>query len=52
MTDSKTCAHCGTTFDTSDWYPTTACQDEDGVEIYSFCCEECQDAWKSSADDD
>lgn len=42
----KSCEYCGTSIDTSDWYPVTKERDSDGsLHIYEFCSEDCQDEW-------
>lgn len=43
---SKVCEYCGTAIDTSDWYPVTKERDSTGsLQFYSFCSEDCQNAW-------
>lgn len=42
----KICEYCGAMIDTSDWYPVTKERDSDeSLQIYSFCSEDCQEAW-------
>lgn len=45
-TFGERCEYCGTSINTSDWYPVTKQRDSDGsIRLYSFCSEDCQDAW-------
>ena len=45
-TSGKSCEQCGTTIDTSDWYPVTKERNPDGsLQLHEFCCEDCQDEW-------
>lgn len=49
LSSDECCTHCGSTVDTSDWYPVTKERDEDGsLELYPFCGDECQEAWLDS----
>ncbi|WP_458209794.1 DUF7576 family protein [Haladaptatus sp. NG-SE-30] len=43
----KTCDHCGTSIDTSDWHPITKDREADGsIQIHHFCSEDCENAWQ------
>jgi len=45
-TRDKTCECCGAAIDTSDWYPVTKERNSDeSLQFFSFCSEECQEAW-------
>lgn len=47
-----TCTACGSTIETSDWYPIRTDRDDDGdLRLYPFCSEACQDAWLDETDD-
>jgi endogenous inhibitor of DNA gyrase (YacG/DUF329 family) len=40
------CAHCGTTIDTSEWYPVETATDRDGTLVFHpFCSANCRSAW-------
>lgn len=47
-TTFETCDYCGGSFEYDVSYPVVTCRDESGdVELYSFCDEECQQAWEA-----
>lgn len=42
----ENCAHCGTELSVNEWHPTVTTTDEQGeLEVYSFCDDECKEAW-------
>lgn len=44
----ETCAHCGAAFEPGVRYPTTSRRDDDGrLELFAFCDEACQTAWRA-----
>lgn len=46
-----TCDHCGSTIDTSEWYPVTKERDQDGsLRLYAFCSVRCRDEWRDERD--
>lgn len=48
MTGSKTCANCGDRIDEREWFPIRGREDEGGeFQLYSFCSEECAEAWEA-----
>lgn len=48
--EPKTCAHCGTQIDTTEWHPLVTRTDDDGTfRVRAFCDDGCRDEW---ADDD
>lgn len=41
-----TCESCGSSIDTSDWYPLAKERGPDGsLRLYPFCSEDCRDTW-------
>ena len=52
ISSDKTCEYCGTTIDTSDWYPVAKKRNADGsIQLYSFCSESCQETWLDEGSD-
>lgn len=47
MPDRKTCTHCGTAFDPSEWYPTATSQEGGTLDIHVFCSGACRSAWQA-----
>lgn len=43
--DAANCTNCGDPIDTSRWYPITTRIVDGDVELYSFCDDDCRDAW-------
>jgi hypothetical protein len=49
-TDLQACAHCGAALRSDVWYPVVLPENDDGdTELYTFCDDDCRDAWQSSA---
>ena len=47
-----TCTECGTSIETSDWYPIRTDRDDEGdLRLYPFCSEDCQAAWLETRDE-
>lgn len=47
--EAKTCERCGDAIETGEWYPIAAERNADGsLELYPFCSEDCQVAWRES----
>jgi|GEM_PF-6515584 len=42
------CANCGAAFQTGVRYPVVARQTATGLEIHSFCDEDCEAAWRDA----
>lgn len=47
----EACDFCDEPFEVDDRYPVVVHENEDTVELYSFCDETCKQAWKSERDE-
>lgn len=47
--DLQTCAHCGDPLESDVWYPVALPETDDGADLYTFCDDDCLDAWRASA---